>query len=41
MTRGMKIAQIVVAPVVRAEIVETDITDDTARGAGGFGSTGL
>ena len=40
-TRGMKIAQIVVAPVVRAEIVETDMTDDTARGAGGFGSTGL
>ena len=38
--RGMKIAQIVVAPVVRAEIAETDETDATARGAGGFGSTG-
>jgi dUTP pyrophosphatase len=39
--RGMKVAQIVVAPVVRAEIVETDETDATARGAGGFGSTGV
>ena len=38
--RGMKVAQIVVAPVVRAEIVETDATDATARGTGGFGSTG-
>ena len=38
--RGMKIAQIVVAPVVRAEIAETDETDATARGTGGFGSTG-
>ena len=39
--RGMKVAQIVVAPVVRAEIEETDETDATARGAGGFGSTGV
>ena len=39
--RGMKVAQIVVAPVVRAEIAETDETDATARGAGGFGSTGV
>ena len=39
--RGMKVAQIVVAPVVRAEIEETDATDATARGAGGFGSTGV
>lgn len=39
--KGAKIAQIVVAPCTRAEIVETDDVDDTARGAGGFGSTGV
>ena len=39
--KGMKIAQIVVAPVVRAEIAETDELDSTDRGAGGFGSTGV
>ena len=39
--KGMKIAQIVVAPVVRAEIAETDEIDSTDRGAGGFGSTGV
>jgi len=39
-TRGMRIAQLVIAPVVRASIVETAALDGTARGAGGFGSTG-
>ena len=39
--KGDKIAQIVVAPVVRAEIAETDMVDDTDRGEGGFGSTGI
>ena len=39
--KGMKVAQIVVAPVVRAEIAETDEVDSTDRGAGGFGSTGV
>jgi dUTP pyrophosphatase len=39
--RGMRIAQMVVAPVGRARIVETTTLDDTARGAGGFGSTGV
>ncbi len=39
--KGMKIAQIVVAPVVRAVIAETDEIDSTDRGAGGFGSTGV
>ncbi len=39
--KGMKIAQVVVAPVAQAEVVEVAETDDTARGAGGFGSTGL
>lgn len=39
--KGAKIAQIVVAPCTRAEIVETVETDETARGTGGFGSTGV
>ena len=39
--KGAKIAQIVVAPCTRAEIVETDEVDETVRGAGGFGSTGV
>ena len=37
----MRIAQIVVAPVARAEVVEVEALDATERGAGGFGSTGL
>jgi dUTP pyrophosphatase len=40
-TRGMRIAQLVIAPVQRARLVEVDALDDTARGSGGFGSTGL
>ncbi|MDR3520116.1 MAG: dUTP diphosphatase [Acidocella sp.] len=39
-TRGMRIAQAVLAPVVRAAWVEVESLDETARGAGGFGSTG-
>lgn len=39
-TRGMRIAQLVVAPVQRACLVEADTLDATERGAGGFGSTG-
>ncbi len=38
--RGMRIAQIVVAPVRRAKLVETKNLDTTGRAAGGFGSTG-
>ena len=38
--RGDRIAQLVVAPIVRAEWVEVDALDETARGAGGFGHTG-
>ena len=38
--RGMRIAQMVVAPVVQVEITEVDALDDTTRGSGGFGSTG-
>lgn len=40
-SKGDKIAQIVVAPVTAAEILETDDVDGTERGAGGFGSTGV
>ena len=38
--RGERIAQLVVAPVLQAELVEVEALDATARGAGGFGSTG-
>jgi dUTP pyrophosphatase len=38
--RGMRIAQLVLAPYVRARWAEADRLDETARGAGGFGSTG-
>jgi len=39
-TRGMRIAQMVIAPVVQANWQETDDLGETDRGAGGFGSTG-
>ena len=39
-TRGMRIAQLVVAPVLRAEWVEVEELDETPRDSGGFGSTG-
>ena len=39
--KGDRIAQIVVAPVQHAMMVEVDDIDETARGAGGFGSTGV
>ncbi len=38
--RGMRIAQAVLAPVTRAAWREVDELPDSARGAGGFGSTG-
>jgi dUTP pyrophosphatase len=38
--RGDRIAQMIIAPVVQAAWSEVDSLDDTARGAGGFGSTG-
>ena len=38
--RGERIAQLVLAPVTRAAISETAALTETARGAGGFGSTG-
>ena len=39
-TRDMRIAQMIIAPVVQAQLQETDTLSDTVRGAGGFGSTG-
>ena len=38
--RGMRIAQMVIAPVSRAELREVDALSATGRGGGGFGSTG-
>ena len=37
---GDRVAQLVLAPVTRAEFTEADDLEDTGRGAGGFGSTG-
>ncbi|HBQ10513.1 MAG: dUTP diphosphatase [Sandaracinaceae bacterium] len=37
---GDRIAQLVVAPVTRVTLEEAETLDETARGAGGFGSTG-
>ena len=37
---GERIAQVVVAPVLRAAFAEADALSDTVRGEGGFGSTG-
>lgn len=39
-TRGMRIAQLVIAPVMQAVMREVLSLDETQRGAGGFGSTG-
>ena len=39
--RGMKIAQLVIAPVSRIEWAEAPSLDSTKRGTGGFGSTGI
>jgi dUTP pyrophosphatase len=40
-TRGMRIAQLVIAPVLRATLGERRELPDSERGEGGFGSTGL
>jgi dUTP pyrophosphatase len=39
--RGDRIAQLIVAPVTRVEIAEVESLDATARGEGGFGSSGV
>ena len=40
-TRGMRIAQMIIAPFIRASWQLQESLDDTARGSGGFGSTGI
>ncbi len=40
-SRGMRIAQMVIAPVVQARVSEVADASQTTRGAGGFGSTGV
>ena len=39
--KGMKIAQMLIQPVEQKQIIEVDLLDQTERGEGGFGSTGL
>ena len=39
--RGMRVAQMVIAPVTRAETAFVEELDETARGEGGFGHTGM
>ena len=39
--RGMRIAQMVIAPVMQVEITEGSLASETDRGTGGFGSTGI
>ena len=39
-SRGMRIAQLIIAPVVQATLVQQGELNDTIRGQGGFGSTG-
>ena len=38
---GARIAQMVVCPVIKAKLKEVDSLDNTSRGSGGFGSTGI
>jgi len=38
--KGMKIAQLLIQPIVEVQVIETDELDETSRGEEGFGSTG-
>ena len=40
-TRGARIAQMILSPVARAQFIEVDKLDNTVRGTGGFGHTGV
>ncbi len=40
-TRGMRIAQLLITPVIQAVLQEVDALDETMRGYAGFGSTGV
>jgi len=39
--RGMRIAQMIIAPVFQLNLVKTENLDKTERGSGSFGSTGI
>ena len=39
--KGLRIAQMVLCPIVKANLKEVEILDETHRGSGGFGSTGI
>ena len=39
--KGLRIAQMVICPVIKAKLKEVDSLEDTNRGSGGFGSTGV
>ena len=39
--KGLRIAQMVLCPIIKAELEEVDVLDETKRGSGGFGSTGI
>ena len=39
--KGLRIAQMVLCPIVKAKLIEVDALEDTNRGSGGFGSTGV
>ena len=39
--KGLRIAQMVLCPVVKAKLKEVETLEDTKRGSGGFGSTGV
>jgi dUTP pyrophosphatase len=38
--KGMKIAQMLIQPIVRVKVVDCEVLDETSRGENGFGSTG-
>lgn len=40
-TKGMRIAQMIIASYIQAKMIQVDDLDSTARGTGGFGSTGV
>ena len=39
--KGLRIAQMVLCPIVKAKLIEVETLEDTNRGSGGFGSTGV
>jgi dUTP pyrophosphatase len=38
--KGMKIAQMLIQPVIKVKVVDSEVLDDTSRGENGFGNTG-